>query len=71
MPTTTRTIGTDHVDFYREHGYAIVRAVFDSAEIAALAAEFDAMKAEGSLHPVTFRHGNVAFVIDQDPSRGP
>jgi len=71
MPVTTpRSIGTDHVACYREHGYAIVRAVFAADEVAALAAGFDAMKAEGLRHPSTFRHGNVMFVIDQDPARG-
>jgi hypothetical protein len=31
----------DHIETYRARGFAVVRRVFDGAEVAALAAAFD------------------------------
>ncbi len=60
----------DHVDFYEEHGYAVVRNVFGRDEVAELARAFDRHKAEGIRHHASFRHQNILYVIAQDPRLG-
>ncbi len=60
-----------HVEQYREHGFAVVRGVFDSADMAALSAAFDEVKAKGAVHPRTFRHGNVLYAVTDDTRLGP
>jgi len=70
LRASPKAIGTDHVEFYRGHGYAILRGAFGADEVAALAAGFDVMKAKGMRHPATFRHGNVSYVIEHDPKIG-
>jgi ectoine hydroxylase-related dioxygenase (phytanoyl-CoA dioxygenase family) len=60
----------DHVPFYRENGYAVVRNVFAAADIAELSTEFEGMKSEGLKHRASFRHKNVLYVIGEDPRLG-
>ncbi len=60
----------DYVAHYREQGYAIVRGVFGPEDVAALAAAFDRVHAQGLNHPRSYRHGNVLFRVGQDPQLG-
>lgn len=60
----------DHVRQFREYGYAVVRGVFDAAEVAELAAAFDRIYAAGMGHPRSFRHGNTFYQISEDPALG-
>jgi ectoine hydroxylase-related dioxygenase (phytanoyl-CoA dioxygenase family) len=64
------TNGGDHVADYRRDGFAIVRSVFDPAEIADLAAAFDRQCAAGIVHPSDFRHGNLMVRVGSDPALG-
>ncbi len=52
---------------YQDKGYAIVRGLFDPAEIAAIGAAVDAIHAAGQAHGRSFRHGNLFFNIAGDP----
>jgi ectoine hydroxylase-related dioxygenase (phytanoyl-CoA dioxygenase family) len=61
---------TGHVAAFWADGYAIVRGVFGVADIAALSQAFDRWKAEGLRHPSSFRHGNVLYLIENDPLAG-
>jgi ectoine hydroxylase-related dioxygenase (phytanoyl-CoA dioxygenase family) len=62
---------SSYIDAYREHGFAVVRAVFGPADVAELSRAFDDMKAAGSKHRASFRHGNVLYVVGSDPVLGP
>jgi hypothetical protein len=59
-----------HLLHYRRHGYAVVKGVFRPGEVAELAAAFDRVRAEGLLHPKSYRHGNILFRIGQDAELG-
>lgn len=56
---------------YARDGYAIVRGLFDAAEVADLAAAMDQVHAEGVAHGRSFRHGNLFYNVspaaDGDP----
>ncbi|MGH6932733.1 MAG: hypothetical protein ACREEE_09925, partial [Dongiaceae bacterium] len=60
----------DHVAHFQHHGYAVVRQLFNTAEIAELAAAFGRLWTEGSRHPRSFRHGNLLYRIGRDPALG-
>lgn len=60
----------DHVGFFKENGYAVVKGVFAAEEVAEISGEFDRMKAEGMRHHATFRHKNVLYVIVEDSKLG-
>ncbi|MEN9821996.1 MAG: hypothetical protein RLZ04_422 [Actinomycetota bacterium] len=53
----------DAHDHYREHGYAIVRGFLDPTEVVELREHVAALYRTGLEHPVTFRHGNLAYEI--------
>ena len=59
-----------HVRDFRRDGYAIVRRVFGSADIADLAAAFDRVWQDGLRHARSFRHANVFFRIAEDRRLG-
>lgn len=61
----------DHIEFYRKHGYAVVKGVFDSDEVATMALAFDRVYAEGIAHGRSFRIQNVFFNICHDDALGP
>ena len=61
----------DHIDFYRENGYAVVKGLFRPNEVAELARAFDRVYAEGMLHRRSFRMQNVLFNIASDAALGP
>lgn len=60
----------DHLEHYREHGYAVVKAVFRPDEVRELALAFDRVYAQGLHHPASFRHQNVLFRLADDPALG-
>jgi ectoine hydroxylase-related dioxygenase (phytanoyl-CoA dioxygenase family) len=60
----------DHLEHYREHGYAIVKGVFDRHEVGELADAFDRLYARGLSYRASFRHQNVLFRLGDDPQLG-
>jgi hypothetical protein len=55
---------------YARDGYAVVRGLFGPAEVAAMAASFDRLYAEGLRLGRSFRHGNLLFRLGDDPQLG-
>ncbi len=53
----------DHVDHYWEHGYAVVRGLFNRQEMRAAQEESQRIYAQGLRHHATWRHKNVLFEI--------
>ena len=60
----------DPIAHYREHGYAIVPAVFTADEVAALAAAFDRVRAEALARGRSWRDHNVFFCLANDAAAG-
>jgi ectoine hydroxylase-related dioxygenase (phytanoyl-CoA dioxygenase family) len=60
----------DHLEHYREHGYAVVKGVFDRQEVGELALAFDRLYARGLGYGASFRHQNVLFRLGEDPNLG-
>lgn len=68
------TVAAGDLDYARqlaENGYAVVKGVFGPDDIALLAAESDRLKAQGLKYGASFRHGNVLYLIVEDPTCGP
>jgi len=63
-------MSSGHLERYRRDGYAVVRGVFGAADVAAMAAAFDRIYAEGLGHPKSYRHGNVYYRVRTDPNIG-
>ncbi len=61
---------SDHLKHYREFGYAVVRGVFDVAEVGELAEAFDRVYAQGLAHGRSFRHRNVYYHVGEDRNLG-
>ncbi len=59
-----------YVEHFRDQGYAVVRGLFDPGDVAALAAAFDRVYAQGLTHHASYRDGNVLFRVGQDPRLG-
>lgn len=53
----------DYVSDYRREGFAILRGVFDAAEIARIGAAAQQVHGEGIAHGRSFRHGNLFYRI--------
>lgn len=51
------------VDQFREEGYAIVRQLFDGEDVLRLQRETADLYQAGIEHPVTYKHGNLAYEI--------
>ena len=51
------------VDQFREEGYAIVRQLFDGEDVMRLQRETADLYQAGIQHPVTYKHGNLAYEI--------
>jgi ectoine hydroxylase-related dioxygenase (phytanoyl-CoA dioxygenase family) len=58
------------VQHYHDHGYAVVRGVFDRHEVRELAEGFDRLYAQGIDHGASYRHQNVFFRLAADPVLG-
>ena len=52
-----------HVEHFREHGYAIVRGLFDAAEMAEAQREAARVYALGLQHHATWRHKNLLYEV--------
>ena len=63
-------MGGDHLEHYREHGYAVVRGVFDRREVADMAEAFDRIYARGLGYGASFRQKNTLFRLGDDPNLG-
>ncbi len=50
---------------YAKDGYAIVRGLFSSREIADMGAAIDGVYAEGLVHGRSFRHGNLMYRVTE------
>ena len=60
----------DHLNDFRDKGFAIVRGVFGSAEVAEMAAAFERIYAQGLEHGCSYRHQNVYFHVAEDSNLG-
>ena len=63
-------LGRNYLANYRRDGIAVVRGVFNTAEVATLATAFDHQYATGLAHPWDFRHGNLMVRVGPDPVLG-
>jgi ectoine hydroxylase-related dioxygenase (phytanoyl-CoA dioxygenase family) len=63
-------VGSDYIQEYREQGFAVVRGLFRAEEVAAMAAAFDRIRAEGLQHRSSYRHQNVFFRLGEDARLG-
>ncbi len=61
----------DYVSAYFRDGYAIVRGLFSSVEVAELRAAADQLYAEGVAHGRSFRHGNLFYNVAANDAREP
>jgi len=59
-----------HVRDLDEHGYAIVRGVFDAREMAAIQGAVREVYGAGLQHPKSWRHGNRYYEVNDDPEGG-
>ena len=59
-----------HADHFRDHGYAIVRGLFDAAEMTEIRDAARAVYAEGIKHPSSYRDRNLYFDVIDDPDGG-
>lgn len=60
-----------HVSEFRENGYAVVRGVFGGDEVAAMAAAFDRLHADGMARGRSWRDRNLFFRMADDAALGP
>lgn len=58
------------VEHYREHGYAVVPGVFDAAEIAEIAQQFDLLYRQGIAYGRSYRDHNSFFAVADDAALG-
>lgn len=61
---------SSHAEHYREEGYAILRGLFDPAEMAEIQEAARRVYAEGIKHPSSYRHKNLYFDVIDDPDGG-
>lgn len=61
----------DHLEQYREQGYAVVRQVFSPSEVAELAAAFERIYRQGLAYGASFRERNLVFRLAADRKLGP
>ncbi len=59
-----------HVEHFAEHGYAIVRGLFDAAEVEELATACDGLYAQALSHPASYRYRNLFMRLANDPVAG-
>lgn len=60
----------DYLAAFRRDGFAIVRGVFSAAEVAEMAAAFDAVRAAGLALARSFRDRNLLYRLSRDPNLG-
>jgi ectoine hydroxylase-related dioxygenase (phytanoyl-CoA dioxygenase family) len=59
-----------HVSEFEEHGYAVIRGVFDGDEIVEMAAAFDEIYDAAVAGSRNWRYRNTFFCLSDDPSAG-
>jgi ectoine hydroxylase-related dioxygenase (phytanoyl-CoA dioxygenase family) len=59
-----------HVAHYREHGFAIVRGLYDAAEMKEIRRETQRIYEEGLKHPASYRDRNLYYEILPESFRG-
>ena len=59
----TPSVIDDAIAHYHQHGYAVIRGFLDTDEVAELQRHTGDLYQAGLEHPVTYRHGNLAFEI--------
>jgi ectoine hydroxylase-related dioxygenase (phytanoyl-CoA dioxygenase family) len=62
--------GEDYLAQYRRDGFAIVRGVFNAAEVAEIAQAFDAVRAAGLRLGRSFRDRNLLYRLSEDTKLG-
>jgi ectoine hydroxylase-related dioxygenase (phytanoyl-CoA dioxygenase family) len=60
----------DYLASYRRDGFAVIRGVFRAAEVAEIAAAFDAVRAAGLRHARSFRDRNLLYRLSHDAKLG-
>jgi ectoine hydroxylase-related dioxygenase (phytanoyl-CoA dioxygenase family) len=60
----------DHIAFYHEFGYAVIKGVFGPEDVQALGQAFDRVQAQALGHGSSYRHQNVFFRVVQDRALG-
>jgi ectoine hydroxylase-related dioxygenase (phytanoyl-CoA dioxygenase family) len=60
----------DHISQFQREGYAVVRGVFDTGEVATLAAAFDRIHADAMAHGRSWRHRNIFYRLADDAALG-
>ncbi|WP_299620579.1 phytanoyl-CoA dioxygenase family protein [Pelagibius sp.] len=63
-------MGQDHAAQFWDEGYAVVRGVFDAAEVAEMAAAFDRLQARALAGGRNWRDRNTFFCLADDPRKG-
>ena len=61
----------EHVAAFLNDGYAVIRGLFSSDEIAKIAAATDQLYAEGVGHGRSFRHGNLFYNVAESAAGEP
>lgn len=60
----------DYTAHLSEYGYAVVRGVYSTVDVAAIAGEMDRLKAEALRHYASYRDRNVLYVVRPHPTLG-
>lgn len=60
----------NYLNQYFKDGYAILRDVFANFEIEEISNEINRLKEEGMKHPSSYRHGNILYLLNNDPVLG-
>lgn len=63
-------MGQDYLEDYRRDGFAVVRGLFDPAEVLEMAAAFDRIYAQGLALGASFRHQNLFYRLGRDANLG-
>ena len=61
----------DYLTAFRRDGYVVVRGLFSTSEIEAIAGAADQVYAEGTAHGRSFRHGNLFYDVAPGPAGEP
>jgi ectoine hydroxylase-related dioxygenase (phytanoyl-CoA dioxygenase family) len=59
-----------HARHFQEHGYAVIRGLFDPAEVRELSEAFDRVYRQGLCYGTSYRHQNTFFRLAPDPVIG-
>lgn len=71
VPPSSLSLLSNHVEHYREYGYAVVRGVFPPFEVSDMAAAFDRIRAQGMARGQSWRDRKLFFRMGDDGALGP